>query len=253
MAILKTEAVVLKGWRMGETSKILSLYTREFGKVKVVAKGARGAKSKFKGCLEPLSHIQVVYYDKRTRDLQLLSQADLIDPHLHILGDMRRTALSLAAAELVDRAVEGEEPFPRVFDLLTQVLRSIDTGDGFLEGNLWYFEGHFIDLMGYKPTWNSCLVCLGSLGVQGGFFQPQSGGLLCSRCGAGRGGLVVGAETLEILHWLQCGNLEGVERLRPTPVRKAEIRKILELYFRTHIEHMRGLRSLEFYYTLEKN
>ena len=80
MAILRTEAVVMKGWKLGETSKILSLFTRDFGKVKVVAKGGRGSKSKFKGCLEPLTHLRIFYYDKRTRDLQLLSQADLIDP-----------------------------------------------------------------------------------------------------------------------------------------------------------------------------
>ena len=114
MAILKTEAVVLKGWKLGETSKIVSLYTRDFGKVKVVAKGGRGPKSKFKGCLEPLTHIRIVYYDKRTRDLQLLSQADLIDPYLHIVGNVERTSLGLATAELVNKAVAGEEPFPQV-------------------------------------------------------------------------------------------------------------------------------------------
>lgn len=252
MAILKTEAVVLRGWKMGETSKILSLYTRDFGKVKVVAKGGRGPKGKFKGCLEPLTHIRVVYYDKRTRDLQLLSQADLIDPHFRIIGDMERTSLGLAAAELVDRAVVGEEPFPQVFDLLTTMLRSINSGEGFLEGIFWFFEGHFIDLMGYKPTWDKCLECSGSLGVEGGFFQPPSGGLLCSRCGEVGGGLVVGSETLEILYWLQRGDLKDVVNLNPSPAQKAEIRKMFDLYFKTHIDHMKSLRSLGLYYELEK-
>jgi len=249
MAILKTEAVVLKGWKLGETSKIVSLYTRDFGKVKVVAKGGRGPKSKFKGCLEPLTHIRIVYYDKRTRDLQLLSQADLMDPYLHIIGNVERTSLGLATAELVNKAVAGEEPFPQVFDLLTSVLSSIEKGKEFLEGNFWFFESHFIDLMGYKPRWDRCLEC-GELLSGGGFFQPESGGLLCNRCGAVKGGLVIERETLEILYWLQRTSLEEVENLKPTPAQKAEIRKMFDLYFKTHIEHMRGLKSLDFFYEL---
>jgi DNA repair protein RecO (recombination protein O) len=252
MAILKTEAVVMRGWKMGETSKILALYTRDYGQIKVVAKGGRGPKSKFKGCLEPLSRIGIVYYDKRTRDLQLLSQADLIDPYLRIIGDIKRTTLSLTIAELIYRAVSGEEPFPQIYDLLTSVLARIDRANGFLEACLWFFESRFIELMGYKPTWDNCLECHASLGTDGGYFQPESGGLLCNRCGAVKGGLIVSGETLEILYWLQQSDIGDVDRLDPGNLQKVEIRKMFDLYFRTHIEHMRGLKSLSLYYDFEK-
>ncbi len=251
MSIRKTEAVVLKGWKMGETSKILSLYTRDFGKIRAVAKGARGLRSKFKGCLEPLTHIGIVYYDKRTRDLQLLSSAYLIDPHLGIIGDIKRTTLGLAAAELVERAVAGEEPHTRLFDLLTYTLGFLGKTSGFLEGVFWFFESHFINLMGYKPRWSMCLMCGKSLGIGGAYFQPQNGGLLCSECGRGGGGLVVESETLEILYWLQKDDINDVEKLDPTPAQKSEIRKMFDIYFKTHIEHMRSLKSLALYYELE--
>ncbi len=248
MAILETEAVVLKVWRMGETSKILSLYTRDSGKIKVVAKGGRNPKSPFRGCLEPLTHIRIIYYDKRTRDLQLLSKADLVDPHIHMIGNMERTTLGLSAAELVDRAVAGEESLPSIFDLLISVLQTLNEQEGFLEGILWYFESHFIHLMGYKPKWDHCLDCNQSLGREGGFFQPQSGGLLCSRCGLPKGGLVVGGETLEILFWLQRCLLKEAFHLEPSLNQKLEIRKMFDLYFKTHIDHMPSLKSLGFYY-----
>ena len=250
MAILSTEAVVLRSWKMGETSLILSLFTRDYGKVRVVAKGGRGPKSKFKGCLESLTHIRAIYYDKPTRELQLLSKTDLIDPHFHIIGHVGRTALGLASVELVDRAVVGEGSHPQIFDLLISTLSALDKNQGFLEGNLWFFEGHFIDLMGYKPTWDACLKCTQSLGIEGGYFQPQSGGLFCSRCGVGSGGLMIGGETLEILYWLQKTMIEDVVQLEPTPAQKKEIRKMFDLYFKTHIEHMKHLRSLDLYYQL---
>ncbi len=250
MAILKTDAVVLKGWKMGETSKILSLYTRDFGKVKVVAKGGRNPKSPFRGCLEPLTAIRIIYYDKRTRDLQLLSRADLIDSHSRIIGNMERTTLGLAAAELVDRAVTGEESLPSVYNLLISTLCGLNEQQDFLEAILWYFESHFIYLMGYQPKWDHCLDCNQSLGKAGGFFQPESGGLLCGPCGSQKRGLVVGGETLEILFWLQRCRLEEVVQLKPSPSQKSEIRKMFDLYFKAHIDHMQSLRSLGFYYQL---
>jgi len=251
MAILTTEAVVLRGWKLGETSKILSLFTQDFGKIRVVAKGGRGPKSKFKGCLEPLTHIRAIYYEKKTRDLQLLSKTDLIDPHLKIIGNAKKTSLGLSAVELVEKALESDEPHPDIFKLLTDTLKTINQTDTFVEGVLWYFESNFIDLMGYKPTWDVCLTCEKSLGGAGGFFQPASGGLTCYPCTQEKGGLKISAETLEILYWLQSCDISQAGNLQPAVMQKAEIRKMFDLYFKTHIEHMRSLKSLQLFYELE--
>ena len=251
MAILKTNAVVLKTWKFGETSKIVSLLTRDFGKVRVMAKGARSVKSAFKGCLEPLTHIGIVFYDKKTRDLQLLSKVDLVDAHIRFIGDMTRTTLGLASAELVDKAIAGNEPMEAVFDLFTDVLSAMNRNSGFLEGLFWFFESRLITLMGYKPTWDACIACGKSLGTSGGYFQPDSGGLLCTACGAG-GGLKITPESLEILYWLQRGanSIDDIAKLSPAQIIKSEIRKMFDLYFKTHMDLKRGLHSLDFFYDL---
>jgi len=195
-----------------------------------------------------LTHIHAIYYDKQTRDLQLLSKVDLIDAHVNMIGHFERTTLGLAAAEILNKAVVGHESAPEVFDLFVTILKHLNQNDGFLEAVLWYFESHFIMLMGYKPTWESCLSCKSSLGNQGGFFQPESGGLLCPQCGNTKGGLVVSHETLEILFWLQRGSLSEVNQLKPGKSQTAEIRKMFDLYLRTHIHDMRGLKALTMFY-----
>lgn len=247
MSILKTEAILLKSWNFRETSKLLSFYTRDSGKIKMIAKGARGPKSPLKGRLEPLCHVQIVYYYKPTRELQLLTQAETINPHLRMFGHFEKTTLGLAAAELLDKSVADQDALPPLFDLLRDVLDVIDRSAGFTEGAVWFFESRFIDLMGYKPTWDACLRCGDPLSMKGGFFQAENGGLLCHDCGSAHGGLQVSGETLEILFWLQKAAAGESVRLDPEPGRIAEIRKMFDLYFRTHIDRMRTLRAMKLY------
>lgn len=251
MAIIKTEAVVLKGWKLGETSKILLLYTKDHGRIKVVAKGARNPKSQFKGCQEPLSRIEIIYYDKPARDLQLLSKADLITPHYHIIGDIAKTALGLATLELLNKAVAGEESYPRVYDLLCNTLERLDQTQKFVEGIFWYFENHFIELLGYKPKWNICLKCGASLRDSGGLFQPSRGGLICRDCAGAAGGDVISGEALEILFWMQTCSIIDACSIQPDIRQQAEIRRAFDLYFKTHLDYLRPLNSLKIYYEHE--
>ena len=106
--IVKTEAIVLSAMKFRDTSKIVRLYTREFGKVSVVAKGARDAKSKFRSALQPMSHVSAVIYKNDNRELQLLSQCDSITSFHHLTEDMEKMCAALSALELVDVVTHDE-------------------------------------------------------------------------------------------------------------------------------------------------
>ena len=111
--IESTDAIVLRAIKYGDTSKIVTLYTRRFGKVAVIAKGARSAKSKFGSALEPMSLIQAVFYRKENREVQLLSQADLLHPQSWPLGRLMWltiAALALMFGSFVVLAQWGGEP-----------------------------------------------------------------------------------------------------------------------------------------------
>src|SRR5690349_14911201 len=122
MAILRGEGIVLRAYALGDTSRIVVVYTRELGTVRLVAKGARSTPSRFGFALEPLSRGRYVFYHKPDRDLQLLSQADTIDAVGSRVNDLTRLAHASAAVELVDRLVWGEEPHPELYDLLAETL-----------------------------------------------------------------------------------------------------------------------------------
>src|SRR5438093_12223074 len=108
MAIVTTEGVVLKVHALGDTSRIVTAYTRDFGLIKLVAKGARKSPSRFGFALEPLSRSRFVFYLKPDRELHLLSQADTLDPTGSRLAELARLAHGQAALELIERLVWGE-------------------------------------------------------------------------------------------------------------------------------------------------
>src|SRR5499427_6924710 len=110
MAIVTTEGIVLKTHALGDTSRIVTVYTREYGLRKLVAKAARKSPSRFGYALEPLSRSRFVLYHKPDRDLHLLSQAEVIEATGSRITDLARLAHGQAALELIDRLVWGEEP-----------------------------------------------------------------------------------------------------------------------------------------------
>src|SRR5438094_4392335 len=110
MSIVRSEGIVLKTHALGDTSRIVVVYTREFGTLRLVAKGARKTPSRFGFALEPLSRACFVFYHKPDRDLQLLSQAETLEPIGSRLTDLTRLAHAHASLELIDRLVWGEEP-----------------------------------------------------------------------------------------------------------------------------------------------
>jgi len=102
MSITKTEAIVLKSMKFGDTSKIATLYTKDHGKIKVIAKGIRKPKSRLAGALQTLSHIQIVFYRKRTSEIYLLSQSETIKSYQSLYKDLNRYVFACAALELLN-------------------------------------------------------------------------------------------------------------------------------------------------------
>lgn len=78
MPLYRTQAVVLRSMNLGDADKIVTLFTRDYGKVKVVAKAARRIKSRFGACLEPMTHLSLIYFGKEHQDLYRLNQCDIV-------------------------------------------------------------------------------------------------------------------------------------------------------------------------------
>jgi len=245
VALLRSEGIVLRTYALGDTSRIVVVFMRDLGMVRLVAKGARKTPQRFGYALEPMSHGRYVFYHKPDRDLQLLSQADTLNPIGSKLADLARLAHAQATAELIDRLVWGEEPHPELFDLLGQVLDAMTRAPiAALPALTIAFELQVASLLGYRPRLDACAGCGAALSPRR-LFSPARGGLVCDRCAAAEPGTIQ----------LSADALAGLALLLSRPVEQAgqfvevkragEIQRVVETFLMHHFQRFRGLRSLE--------
>ena len=251
--IVKTRAVVLRTRRMGETSKLVTLFTEDEGKVKATAKGARKPKSKFGGALELMTEVQVVCYLRDERDLQTISDCDTLRSFPDLLTDLERLSFGSAACELIDRLTVERDPNRRLYRCLSGVLAGLEeVGDRQVEPLFWYFQLRAAEALGYRPELQHCTSCRALLEGDWLWFSAALGGGLCARCGTAAGGIRVAGDSLRLLAGLQGLSTYQPEAMPPAPARRGEIRSMLRSFLEYHGGQHSHLKSLDFLESVAK-
>lgn len=178
MALYKVEGIVLRRRILGESDRIVTIFGRNYGKISAVAKGARKPKSRLGGRTEPF--IYANYLLAEGRNLDIITQAELIDGLPAVRGDLYLTAMATYFIELVDSFTEAREAHDDIFDLLWAVLRLLEGG---AEPDLMarIFEVRLMSLLGYRPQLERCARCSALVG-SAWRFDVSIGGLLCREC-----------------------------------------------------------------------
>lgn len=180
MPIQKSEAIILNKWNLRETSLIINFYTRDFGKVSGVLKGARTQPQKFASSLEAFSHNEIIFYQRRNGSLHLVSQCDLKDNFSLIRQDISRIANASIMMELLDSVMPQEDKNEVIFDLGKACLKEMETNFN-AEKISTIFKIKLLALSGFKPHLDSCVACENKI-LSASKFSLSLGGLLCTSC-----------------------------------------------------------------------
>lgn len=116
--LTQTEAIILHARKHGDSSKIITAYTRDYGRLSLIAKGAMNPKSKFSASLEPLTHSDIVFYHKPNKDLFLLSKSETIKSNSKIKNSIDKLMPTLAMCELTSQATQTLDNDPDIFNKL---------------------------------------------------------------------------------------------------------------------------------------
>lgn len=226
----RAEAVVLRHSDWGEADRLLTLFTREHGKLRVIAKGARKVLSRKAGHLEPFTHVTIQL--ARGRELPIVSQVETLEAYLPLREDLVKLGYASYVLELIDRFTYDEEGNnPVIFRVLTETLARIaNEPDGWLAAR--YYEMRLLDFLGFRPKLFECANCGREVEPLDQYFSPSAGGVTCPKCGLGLPGLwPIGMEALKYLRHFQRSNYAEAARARPNAGIQKQVETVMQGYF----------------------
>ncbi|HEV3144750.1 MAG TPA: DNA repair protein RecO [Gemmataceae bacterium] len=227
----KALALVVRTTDWSETSRIATLFTREFGKVRVLAKGGRRLKSNFETALDLLTVCSIVFLRKSSDSLDLLTEAQVSERFAGLRQSLPALYAGCYVAELLSDGTQDYDPHPNLFDATLQGLRDFGADGISIPLRLAALEMVWLRELGYDPVLENCVHCRRPLAANETnlTFSAAAGGILCRDCQRSHGdGLTLGSETWKLMRQLAQG--KEVWR-RDVSVRlRQELRRILGHY-----------------------
>ena len=250
--VYRTEAIVLRHSDFGEADRLLTAYTPYLGKVRLLAKGIRKPASRKGGHLELFTRTQLLV--ARGRNLDIVTQAQTLEPYLALRQDLWRMSHAYYVGELVDSFGEEQAENEPLYTLLRDALGWICFSTD-LALTMRFFELRLLGLVGYQPQLFQCVHCNTPLEPVSNYFSVEDGGVLCPRCAENqprqergteyrRGVRPISLGTLKVLRYLQTRGYGECIRLQLQPSTRKEVEEVLQQYLVYLLE--RRLKSVEF-------
>jgi DNA repair protein RecO (recombination protein O) len=237
VSLYRDHGVVLRTWKLGEADRIISLFTRDNGKVRAVAKGVRKSSSRFGARLEPTSHVALQLH-RGKGDLDTVTQVELLGRHANIRGDLDRFGHAAAMLEVVDNLTPDREPHPELYEMLYRALHTLDVHSSPLVTAAFFIK--VLSLEGVEPHVDACVSCGETEPLVA--FDLEAGGLMCGAC---RRGTAVRPEAVELLQQILGGRLGTALAAEPSPATH-EVDQLATRIMEHHIERrLRSVRVLD--------
>jgi DNA repair protein RecO (recombination protein O) len=188
MTLFASDALILRTWPVNEADLVVSFFTRDYGKVKGVAKAALKSRKRFGGALEPMTLARAFFADRPRQELVRLDQLELLRSPLSAPVDYARAAVLSFYAEVLEESLPEHDPQETVFRLALAVLEQTTVAQPWMP--LTYFSLWMTRLMGWLPDLTCCTVCGDRFAPGEASFHPAADGLFCGRHRQGAGSVL---------------------------------------------------------------
>lgn len=239
---IKVDAVILRHSDYGEADRLLTLFTREAGKLRAIAKGVRKMQSRKAGHLEPFTQVTLML--AQGHDLWIVTQAEATELFQPLRESLPLIGYAGYVVELLDRFTYEEGQNWQLFQLLVETLKRLASEpDPFVP--VHYYEMRLLDLMGFRPLLFECASCGKAIQAEDQYFSAERGGVLCPDCGL-MVNLVrpISMDALRYLRHFQRSSYNDAKRANPGQDTRDEVEAILNYYLTYLLE--RNLNSPEF-------
>lgn len=244
----RSEAIVIKRSDFGEADRLITLYSREQGKLKAIAKGARKPQSRKTGHVELFMRSNFLF--AQGKDLAIITQVEMVEAYRNLREDLVRTTYASYALELLDRFTVEQDKHLGIYQLVADGLRWFANHEDLLLMARFY-ELRLLSLTGFQPQLFHCVACGEPITEQEQFFSADLGGLLCPNCQqTDRRAAEISAVAVKVLRYLQTRPYDTIQSLRLRRPIHTELERLMHFYL-THILE-RNLKSVDFLQRLRR-
>jgi DNA repair protein RecO (recombination protein O) len=239
---LRVEAIVLHHTNWGEADRLLSIFTKSHGKLRVIAKSVRKMQSRKAGHLEPFSHSTLML--ARAHDLWIVTDADTIDAFTPLREDLQLMTRASYAIELLDRFTFEEGQNWQLYQLVVDTLRHLcEAADCYVP--LRYYEMRLLDLVGFRPMLFECAKCRKEIIAEDQFFSAEQGGVLCPTCGSrSENSRLISMDAFRFMRHFQRSDYKTALKASPPQKVRDEVEGLMNHYLTFLLE--RKLNTPEF-------
>ncbi len=246
MPARETEAIILKTFPLGEADRLVSFLGRTSGRLRGVASGARRTKNRYGSTLEILSHVQLWYVERETRDLVRIQQCELLESFNKSQSDYGLSTGLAVISEIAERVLPEQEVADSMFRLVLLTAREVERR-GSWQLPLAYFAFWTVRLGGWLPPLDRCIVCGAGFADNPGYHVSQSVGPLCHNCRK-PGMRPLGHRARELAELFAGRKLDQIEIVEDANRALTELREASFSWIEFHTE--RNLQTREFLETI---
>jgi DNA repair protein RecO (recombination protein O) len=243
MPLLETEGIVLRTYRLGEGDKIVSLLSRQAGRLRAVASGAQRPKSRFGGTLESLNYVRLWLFERENRDLLRINSAEIIESFFDMQRNYRVHVAAQYVAEAAEKLLPERETNERAFRLVITVLRAMKRTCE-VDRPLIFFNYWLLRLAGVLPDLANCLSCGRSLLNAPAYVGPNYEALMCDQCERPGSMRQVSGTSLAIARRSRESSLDAWLDSEPLNPESQDARHFLESLVEAHAERKFVTREL---------
>ncbi len=239
----RTQGFILKKTDRGEADRIFTIYTKDFGKLEILAKAERKIKSKLKGGLELFYLSEIEFIQGKTH--KTLTDAILVENFPILRKDLERLPIAYRISEVLDNLIKGQEADEKIWNLLNEIFNKLNTrarakGEEEtlvsstnlkLEILYYYFLWNLLSILGYQPELYNCSLCQKKLLPEKLYFNPKEGGIICQSCfRKTKSGEKIESEIIKILRIILEKNWQTLSKLKIEPNYLKSLNSIAESY-----------------------
>jgi DNA repair protein RecO (recombination protein O) len=247
--IVSTHAIVLNKKNYSDSSLICDLFSKDYGKVTIIAKGAKSIKNPLGALLQPLNYIECIYYYKSSRNIQILKEASIINKYYTIENDYKKMQYGLTVVDLINQINYVEYPSDIIFRLTYKVLESLDNvKNKYIDVLFIFFLLQYLIYLGYRPSVKKCIQC--NKKIVSGKFDYSIGQITCNTCS--NSNLIIDTESLSIIKFLMETHLTKIVKNFDFDLKKCtQINYFLYKFVLFHVPDIKKSKALKGLYNVK--